>query len=210
MPVFRQDCSAASMGQHDAFHPAVRDAVSPSRPPAARKRGVHQRRQRAEEPRAARAAPSAHRSNRRSRGTGTRGRRKLSRIARVVASAENLDRWEHARLLALANMAMADGFIAGWTVRYNYDFWRPVTAIRLADSDGNPATAPDPSWETFLNTPPIPDYQSTHSVLGGAAAAVLTEVLGSDRINFTMVSGPPFRGHLAVVHQLLRRGAGEC
>jgi PAP2 superfamily len=117
-----------------------------------------------------------------------------NRIARVVASAKNLDRWELARLLALANMAMADGFIAGWNVRYHYNFWRPVTAIRLADSDGNPATAPDPSWETFLNTPPIPDYPSTHSVLGGAAAVVLAEVFGADRITFTMVSGPPFAG----------------
>jgi hypothetical protein len=117
-----------------------------------------------------------------------------NRIARGVAAAKNLDRWDLARLLALANLAMADGFIAGFNTRYHYDFWRPVTAIRLADSDGNPATAADPGWETFLNTPPIPDYPSTHSVLGGAAAAVLAEVLGADRIAFTMVSGPPFAG----------------
>jgi hypothetical protein len=117
-----------------------------------------------------------------------------NRIARVVAAAKNLDRWELARLLALTNMAMADGFIAGWSIRYHYNFWRPVTAIRLADADGNPATAPDPTWETFLNTPPIPDYPSTHSVLGGAAAAVLAEAFGADRNTFTMVSGPPFAG----------------
>jgi hypothetical protein len=117
-----------------------------------------------------------------------------NRIARVVGAARKLDRWELARLLALTNMAMADGFIAGFNTRYHYDFWRPVTAIRLADTDGNPATAADPDWETFLNTPPIPDYPSTHSVLGAAAAAVLAEVLGSDRIAFTMVGGPPFAG----------------
>lgn len=117
-----------------------------------------------------------------------------NRIARGVASANNLDRWELARLLALANMAMADGFIAGWNTRYHYNFWRPVTAIRLADTDGNPATAADPSWETFLNTPPVSDYPSTHSVLGGAAAAVLAEVFGTDRITFTMMSGAPFAG----------------
>jgi PAP2 superfamily len=117
-----------------------------------------------------------------------------NRIARVVGAARKLDRWDLARLLALTNLAMADGFIAGFDTRYHYDFWRPVTAIRLADTDGNPATGADPDWETFLNTPPIPDYPSTHSVLGGAAAAVLAEVLGTDRITFTMVSGPPFAG----------------
>jgi len=117
-----------------------------------------------------------------------------NRIARVVGASRKLDRWDLARLLALTNMAMADGFIGGFNTRYHYDFWRPVTAIRLADTDGNPATGADPDWETFLNTPPIPDYPSTHSVLGGAAAAVLAEVLGTDRVAFMMVSGPPFAG----------------
>jgi hypothetical protein len=117
-----------------------------------------------------------------------------NRITRVVAAGRNLDRWDLARLLALANLAMADGFIAGFNTRYHYDFWRPVTAIRLADTDGNPATTADPGWETFLNTPPIPDYPSTHSVLGAAATAVLADILGNDRVAFTMVSGPPFAG----------------
>ena len=117
-----------------------------------------------------------------------------NRIARVVAATKNLDRWDLARLLAAVNLAMADGFIAGWNTRYHYNFWRPVTAIRLADTDGNPDTGADPAWETFLNTPPIPDYPSTHSVLGGAAAATLAELLGADRIAFTMTNGAPFAG----------------
>lgn len=89
-----------------------------------------------------------------------------SRIARVVAAQRGLDRWDNARLLALVNAAIADGFIAGFDTRYLYDLWRPVTAIRAGDMDGNNATATDPAWETFLNTPPIPDYPSTHSVSG--------------------------------------------
>jgi hypothetical protein len=89
---------------------------------------------------------------------------------------------------------MADGFVAGWNTRYHYNFWRPVTAIRAADTDGNPDTVADPAWDTFLNTPPIPDYPSTHSVLGAAAATVLAEVLGADRLAFTMTSGAPFAG----------------
>src|SRR5205085_585178 len=53
-----------------------------------------------------------------------------SRIARVVAQSENLDSWDTARLLALVDMAMADGFIAGFATKYDFNFWRPVTAIR--------------------------------------------------------------------------------
>lgn len=117
-----------------------------------------------------------------------------NRIARIAATTKSLDRWELSRLLALVNLAMADGFIAGWHTRYHHNLWRPVTAIRLADTDGNPGTDADPSWESFLNTPPIPEYPSTHSVLGGAAAAVLAEFFGTDQIAFAMTSGAPFPG----------------
>jgi hypothetical protein len=117
-----------------------------------------------------------------------------NRIAREAAAAKGLDPWQEARLLALVNLAMADGFIAGFHTRYLYNFWRPVTAIRFADTDGNPATEPDATWESFLNTPPVPDYPSTHSVLGGAAAGVLAAVFGTDQVAFTMTSGAPFAG----------------
>ncbi len=117
-----------------------------------------------------------------------------NRIARVIAAPRVLDRWEHARLFGLLNAAMADGYIAGADTRYLYNFWRPVTAIRAGDSDGNNATAGDPTWETFMNTPPLPDYPSTHSVLGGAAAVVMSRFFGTDRLSFTITSGPPFAG----------------
>lgn len=117
-----------------------------------------------------------------------------SRIARVVAAQRGLDRWENARLLALVNAAIADGFIAGFDTRYVYDLWRPVTAIRAADSDGNDATTADPDWESYLNTPPVPEYPSTHSVAGGAAAIVLARFFGKDEVEFNMTSGPPFAG----------------
>jgi hypothetical protein len=84
--------------------------------------------------------------------------------------------------------------VAGADTRYLYNFWRPVTAIRAGDTDGNDATTADPAWETFLNTPALPDYPSTHSVLGGAAAAVLARFFGGDQVTFSMTSGPPFRG----------------
>jgi membrane-associated phospholipid phosphatase len=117
-----------------------------------------------------------------------------SRIARVVAASRGLDRWDNARLLALVNMAVADGYIAGADTRYHFNLWRPVTAIRLADTDGNDATTPDPKWESLLNTPALPDYPSTHSVCGAAAATVLARFFGSDDVNFTLPSGPPFAG----------------
>lgn len=115
-----------------------------------------------------------------------------SRIARVVGTQRGLDRWDNARLLALINTVIADGYISGADTRYFYNFWRPITAIRAGDTDANDATVADPTWETFLNTPPLPDYPSTHSVAGGAASAVLARVFGTDQVAFTMTSGPPF------------------
>ncbi len=117
-----------------------------------------------------------------------------NRIARTVATARRLDLWQQARLLALVNFAMADGFIAGWEARYLYNFWRPVTAIRGANSDGNPFTIADPNWNTYLNTPAIPDYPSTHSTLGAAAAEVLARFFKTDHIAFEVTSGAPFAG----------------
>jgi hypothetical protein len=117
-----------------------------------------------------------------------------NRIARVVAAASNLDAWENARLYALLNVVMADGYIAGFDAKYGYNFWRPVTAIRAGDIDGNEGTTVDPNWQSFLNTPPVPDYPSTHSVLGAAAAEVLARFFGNDGIAFTVTSGPPFAG----------------
>jgi hypothetical protein len=117
-----------------------------------------------------------------------------SRIARVVAESHNLDSWETARLLALINLAMADGFIAGFETKYEFNFWRPITAIRAGDTDGNHRTVADPAWSSLLNTPAIPDYTSTHSVLGGAASDVLRRFFHTGNVPFTTTSGVPFAG----------------
>jgi hypothetical protein len=89
---------------------------------------------------------------------------------------------------------MADGFIAGFQTKYDFNFWRPVTAIRAGDTDGNDATAADPVWSSLLNTPAIPDYTSTHSVLGAAASEVLRRFFHKDAVPFTTTSGVPFAG----------------
>ena len=115
-------------------------------------------------------------------------------IARTVATSRGLDARDSARLLALMNMAMADAYIAGWKIRYVYDSWRPVTAIREGDNDGNDATAGDPTWDSHQNTPNVSDYPSTQSTFSGAAAVVLASVLGGDQASFTFTSGKPFEG----------------
>ena len=114
-------------------------------------------------------------------------------IARTVAGTRGLDARDSARLLALMNMAMADAYIAGFKIRYVYDFWRPITAIRDGDNDGNDATVGDPTWDSHQNTPSVSDYPSTQSTFSAAAAVVLATVLG-DQVSFTVTSGKPFDG----------------
>jgi membrane-associated phospholipid phosphatase len=94
---------------------------------------------------------------------------------------------EKARLLAQVNLAMADAAIACWEAKYHYVAWRPVTAIPLADTDGNPATEPDPSWSPLFATPNHPEYPSGHSTVSSAAASVLAHAYG-DRTHFRMGS----------------------
>ncbi|MGH6611544.1 MAG: vanadium-dependent haloperoxidase, partial [Burkholderiaceae bacterium] len=111
-----------------------------------------------------------------------------NRIARVVARDQAQDLWQRARTFALVNAVMADAYIAGWDSKFHYNLWRPVTAIQMADADGNPQTARDASFESLLVTPPVQDYPSTHSALGAAAAVVLAETFGRDDIAFTFTS----------------------
>ena len=90
-----------------------------------------------------------------------------NRIARTVSADSGLDLWENARLFGLLNMALADGYIGSFDTKYDYDYWRPVTAIRAADTDGNPDTSADPTWTPLMPTPAIPDYDSGHSCRRG-------------------------------------------
>ncbi|HMD09627.1 MAG TPA: vanadium-dependent haloperoxidase [Candidatus Acidoferrum sp.] len=92
---------------------------------------------------------------------------------------------ENARVLALLDLAMADAGIACWEAKYHYVSWRPVTAIPLADTDGNPATIPDPSWMPLFATPNHPEYPSGHSTVSGAAAVVLASFFGETK-HFTV------------------------
>lgn len=111
-----------------------------------------------------------------------------NRIARAVSEERGLDAWENARLLALLNVSLADGYIGSWEAKYHYLFWRPITAIHMADTDGNPATHADPDWAPLQFTYPMPDYDSAHAVQGGAAAETLKRFFGSDSAVFSACS----------------------
>lgn len=101
-----------------------------------------------------------------------------NRIAAGVARDRGLNRADTARLFAMLNVALADAAIACWDCKYRFDVWRPVTAIRRAD----------PGWTPLLDTPPFPSYTSGHSSFSGAAAAVLAEFFGTDRVRFATTS----------------------
>jgi hypothetical protein len=106
-----------------------------------------------------------------------------NQIAESVSLAQKNTLSENARLFALLNIAEADAGIVAWDAKYEYNFWRPITAIRQADTDGNPDTLADPTWNPLLVTPHFPEYISGHSTFSGAADAVLTSFFGD--ISFT-------------------------
>ncbi|HEX5758250.1 MAG TPA: vanadium-dependent haloperoxidase [Thermoanaerobaculia bacterium] len=105
-------------------------------------------------------------------------------IAQQLAEDRNLSLVEKQRLLALVSLAVADAAIVSWDHKYAYNHWRPTTGIQNADKDGNPATAPDPSWTPLIVVPPFPSYTSGHSTFSGAAARVLALFFGTDSFNF--------------------------
>lgn len=110
-----------------------------------------------------------------------------NKIAQGVAAEQGLSLVSDARLFALLNIATADAIISCWDAKYTYNFWRPVTAIRAADTDGNAGTEADTGWTPLLTTPNFSSYTSAHSTVSAAAAGVLTTLFGSD-YHFTVGS----------------------
>jgi PAP2 superfamily protein/hemolysin type calcium-binding protein len=108
-----------------------------------------------------------------------------NQITAGVSQARGLTLSENARLFALLNLAGADAYITCFETKYTYNFWRPVTAIRAADTDGNPDTLTDSTWTPLIATPAHPAYSSGHSTFGAAAATVLAGFFGTDNIAFT-------------------------
>ena len=103
-----------------------------------------------------------------------------NRLARTALELRSKNIWKTARLFAMMNAAIADAYIASFDSKYSYDNWRPITAIREADTDGNDDTTRVEGWTPLRPTPPIPDQTSGHAVAGFAARAALVEVFGED------------------------------
>ena len=120
-----------------------------------------------------------------------------NQIIDSIAQQKHLSESETAHLIALADIAMGDAGIAAWDCKYTMDFWRPITAIRNADQDGNPATIADPNWRPLGApgngeipdfTPPFPAYISGHSTFGAATFEVLQSYFGTDKFSFDVRS----------------------
>jgi hypothetical protein len=112
--------------------------------------------------------------------SGSTPNRFWNTLAVALGASRNTTLSENARLLAMVNVAMADAGITIWTAKYNYNFWRPITAINLANTDGNPDTVEDPSWTPLLTTPAYPDYPSGLCGVSSAAVAVLAAFFGAN------------------------------
>jgi hypothetical protein len=118
-----------------------------------------------------------------------------NKIGQELGSANSVA--ENARMFAMLNIALADAGIAAWDTKYTHDVWRPIHAIREADSAGNGAIVQDPSWLPLLSpTPNHPTYVSGHSTFSRAAADILAAFLGTDSINVA------FDGDFGVMRQL--------
>jgi PAP2 superfamily len=106
--------------------------------------------------------------------------------ARQVAKEQWRSLSENARALALINMAISDSLVASFFNKYHYNFWRPETAIREGDTDGNPKTEPEPKFLPFIVTPCFPSYPSNHGSASNGAAEVMRRLYGEARHSITL------------------------
>ena len=112
----------------------------------------------------------------------------MERTLRTIAETYGNGLGDSARLLALANVAAADAAINSWNAKVKFNFWRPITAIREGQNDGNDATVGDPNWEPFITTPPYPDFTSGANNLVASMTRTLRLFFRSDRLPFTVES----------------------
>jgi hypothetical protein len=116
------------------------------------------------------------------------------RIVRSQADQPGRDLRDNARLYAAVTQAMDDAMVGVFDAKYQYHFWRPVTAIRNGDLDGHPATERDATWTPFIDTPMHPEYPGAHSILAAAVATVLEAEFGAAPARPLATSSPTARG----------------
>ena len=115
-------------------------------------------------------------------------------VVRSVANAPGRELTQNARLFAAVTQAGDDALIAVFDAKYHYNFWRPVTAIRNGDADGNDATERDAAWTPFIETPMHPEYPCAHCILSGAVGAVLQAEIGSGAALALTTTSPSAKG----------------
>ena len=126
-------------------------------------------------------------------------------VVRSVADMPGRDPVRNARLFAAVAQAMDDAMIAVFDAKYHYNFWRPSTAIRNGDIDGNDATEREASWTPFIDTPMHPEYPSAHSILASAVGAVLKAELGDGPMPMLSTTSPTRQGCDAQLDEHRRR-----
>jgi hypothetical protein len=107
---------------------------------------------------------------------------------RDIAVAKRLSISRSARLLAMLSVSTADAMIGCWNDKAHWNFWRPITAIRLADTDGNPATTAQPDWLPFFPNPPYPDHPSGYNCFAGSMMAAGKAFFGTDRVRISLTN----------------------
>ena len=115
-------------------------------------------------------------------------------IVRSVAQAPGRDVLQNARMFAAVAQSMDDAMIGVFEAKYHYNFWRPATAIRNGDIDGNEATQREASWSPFVDAPMHPEYPSAHSILAAAVATVLKAEIGNDPTPVLTTTSPSAKG----------------
>ena len=116
------------------------------------------------------------------------GEHSWNRIGRITAKEKELPITETARMFALINMNLYDLYLVSFDSKYHYDTWRPYTAIQNADSDTNPNTIEEKTWQPEMVTPPWPEYPSAHAAVGASGAEIVGHVYGTVTISFSMQS----------------------
>ena len=111
--------------------------------------------------------------------------RTWSRIFRTLAGQEKLSTAESARMFAMLYLTAADALITVWGDKAHYSFWRPITAIHEADTDGNPRTVKDTTWLPLIVNPPYPDHPSGHLGLSGSIGETLKDFFGGDKMTWS-------------------------
>jgi hypothetical protein len=133
----------------------------------------------------------------------TSGTMLWNQAARQIAADRGTSLSENARALALVNMAISDGAVASFETKYHYNYWRPETAIRAGDADGNAKTAEDPAFVPFIATPCFPSYPSAHASTGSAARVMLELLFGA--ANHPVTLSNPAVPNVTLTYSILRK-----